>query len=62
MYMMPFFDTSKSYRNFIGGPLLAQLDEHERRELESVMVNRMGQVPITVDPELTPGATDSGRY
>ena len=62
MYMMPFFDTSKSYRNFIGGPLLAQLDEHERRELESVMVNRMGQVPITVDRELTPGATDSGRY
>lgn len=52
MYMMPFFDGSRAYRDFINSPLMNQLDAHEKRELDAMMVNRMGSVPITVDDEL----------
>jgi len=62
MYIMPFFDTSKAYKEFISGPLLGELDEHERAELDSVMVNRMGPVAVTTDPELTRGAIAPGEY
>jgi hypothetical protein len=51
-YMMPFFDSSRVYREFIDSPLMDQLDDHEKRELDATMVNRMGWIPITVDVDL----------
>ena len=52
MYIMPFYDTSVLYKDFIASPLLEQLDELERSELEEVLVSRMGQVAITADVDL----------
>ena len=57
MYMMPFRDTSGPYKRFIHSPLVNELNELEKRELESTMVSRMlspdGPLAITVDDELT---------
>lgn len=57
MYIMPFMDTSRSYKDFIHSPLVEKLTELERKELESIMVNKMvgpgGHLAITVDEELT---------
>jgi len=52
MYIMPFYDTSVLYKDFIASLLLEQLDELERSELEEVLVSRMGQVAITADVDL----------
>ena len=57
MFIMPFMDTSRPYKDFIHSPLAEELTELELRELESVMVNKMvgpqGHLAITVDEELT---------
>ena len=57
MFIMPFMDTSRPYKDFIHSPLAVELTELERIELESVMVNKMvgpqGHLAITVDDELT---------
>ena len=57
MFIMPFMDTSRVYKEFINGPFVAELTELEKRELEALMVSRMigpdGHLAITVDEELT---------
>ncbi len=57
MYIMPFMDTSRPYKDFIHSPLVEELTELERKELEAIMVNKMvgpgGHLAITVDEELT---------
>ena len=57
MYIMPFMDTSRPYKDFIHSPLVEELTELEQRELEAIMVNKMvgpgGHLAITVDEELT---------
>ncbi len=57
MFIMPFMDTSRPYKDFIHSSLADELTELEHRELESVMVNKMvgpqGHLAITVDDELT---------
>ena len=57
MFIMPFMDTSRPYKDFIHSPLVEALTELERTELEAVMINKMvgpqGHLAITVDEELT---------
>ena len=57
MYIMPFMDTSRPYKDFIHSPLAEELTTLEHRELEAIMVNKMvgpaGHLAITVDEELT---------
>ncbi len=57
MFIMPFMDTSRPYKDFIHSPLVEELTELEQKELEAVMVNKMvgpqGHLAITVDEELT---------
>lgn len=57
MYIMPFMDTSRPYKDFINSPLAEELTALEHKELESIMVNKMvgpqGHLAITVDEELT---------
>ena len=57
MYIMPFMDTSRPYKDFINSPLAEELTALEHKELESIMVNKMvgpqGHLAITVDQELT---------
>ena len=43
MYMLPFRDTSRVYKNFIKGPYVEELTELEKRELESLMVSQDAQ-------------------
>ena len=46
-----------TYKDFIHSPLVEELTELERKELEAIMVNKMvgpgGHLAITVDEELT---------
>ena len=57
MYIMPFMDTSRPYKDFIHSPLAEALTALEHKELEAIMVNKMvgpaGHLAITVDEELT---------
>lgn len=57
MYIMPFMDTSRPYKNFIHSSLVEELTALEQKELEAIMVNKMvgpgGHLAITVDEELT---------
>lgn len=57
MYMLPFRDTSRVYKQFINGPFVQELTELEKVELEALMVSRMlspdGPLAITIDDELT---------
>ena len=57
MYIMPFMDTSRPYKDFINSSLAGELTALEHKELESIMVNKMvgpqGHLAITVDEELT---------
>ena len=57
MYIMPFMDTSRPYKDFIHSPLAKELTALEHKELEAIMVNKMvgpqGHLAITVDEELT---------
>ena len=56
-YVMPFIDTSASYKEFLASPVPGQLTEHDRRELQELMVHKIvgpgGQVAIAADRELT---------
>ena len=57
MFIMPFMDTSRPYKDFIHSPLAEELTELEQNELEALMINKMvgpaGHLAITVDEELT---------
>ena len=57
MYIMPFKDTSESYKTFIASPLAEQLTERERVEIARLMIHQIigpfGHHAITVDEELT---------
>ena len=57
MYIMPFMDTSRPYKDFIHSSFVEELTPLERKELEEIMVNKMvgpaGHLAITVDAELT---------
>lgn len=52
-YVMPFFDTSGAYKEFLASPVADQLDEHERGEFQELMVHKVGRMAITTDRELT---------
>ncbi|MCY3884149.1 MAG: hypothetical protein OXG24_04450, partial [Gammaproteobacteria bacterium] len=52
-YMMPFFDTTESYRQFLKSEMSEQLTQREFFEIESLMLNRIGNQVIAVDKELT---------
>ena len=57
MYVMPFSDTSKTYKAFVAAPLAGELDDRERGELARLLVHRIvgpaGRPAITTDAELT---------
>jgi ectoine hydroxylase-related dioxygenase (phytanoyl-CoA dioxygenase family) len=57
MYIMPFMDTSRLYKDFIHSPLIEELTARERKELEALMVNKIdgprGKFAITIDEELS---------
>jgi len=57
MYIMPFMDTAAPYKAFVNSPVYAQLNDRERREMETLMVHKivgpLGQFAIGVDAELT---------
>ena len=69
-YVMPFIDTSGTYKEYLASPVPAQLDERERREFQDLMVHKIvgpgGQVAIAPDRELTAltkdGAQQAGAY
>lgn len=52
-FMMPFFDTTESYRHFLKSNVVEQLNQREFFEIESLMLNRIGDQVISVDRELT---------
>ena len=52
-YVMPFFDTSGAYKEFLASPIADQLDEHERGEFQELMVHKVGRMAITTDRQLT---------
>ena len=57
MYIMPFMDTSRPYKNFIHSPLIKELTELERKEFRALMLNKIdgprGRFAITIDEELS---------
>ncbi len=57
MYIMPFMDTSKPYKEFVSSPLNDELNAREKDELEALMVHKIvgpaGQFAIGIDRELT---------
>jgi hypothetical protein len=56
-YIMPFMDTSISFKAFLASDAYQALNDRERNEVEKLMVHRIsgpaGQFAITIDPELT---------
>ena len=56
-YIMPFIDASEPYKEFLDSPVVAELDERERKEVERLLVHRIagsgGLMAITVDRNLT---------
>ncbi len=52
-FMMPFYDTTSAYRQYLESSVVDQLSMREFYEIESLMLNRMGRTVITVDEELT---------
>ena len=52
-FMMPFFDTTESYRQYLKSEVVKQLTMREFYEIESLMLNRIGNTVIAVDKELT---------
>ena len=69
MYIMPFSDTSATYKAFVDSPVTSELTTLEMKEIEALMVHRIvgpgGSWAITVDPELTAltkGDSDAGGY
>ncbi len=59
MYIMPFMETARPYKEFLASPLASQLTEREHIELEALLVSRIdgpqGRFAITVDEELSNG-------
>ncbi|MCZ6868128.1 MAG: hypothetical protein O7G84_01330, partial [Gammaproteobacteria bacterium] len=57
MYIMPFIDTSQPYKDFVTGPLVQELTQRERKDIEGLMVHKIvgpiGQHAIGVDEDLT---------
>jgi hypothetical protein len=57
MYIMPFMETARPYKEFLASPLASQLTEREHIELESLLVSRIdgpqGRFAITMDEELS---------
>ena len=69
MYIMPFSDTSATYKTFVDSPVTSELTTLEMKEIEALMVHRIvgpgGSWAITVDPELTAltkADSDAGGY
>lgn len=62
MYIMPFRDTSRDFKQFIDSPLANELTGREKMELETLMVHNIlgpsGAQAITVDDELTARITE----
>ena len=52
-YIMPFYDTTAPYKQFLESPVVNELTTRETAEIESLMLNRMGKAVIAVDKELT---------
>ena len=56
-FIVPFMDTSATYKAFLASAARDQLSERERKELDKLMVHKIvgpaGVFAITVDPELT---------
>ena len=56
-YIIPFMDTSATYKAFLKSPAHDQVTERERKELDKLMVHKImgpaGMFAITVDEELT---------
>ncbi len=56
-YIMPFADSGAAFKTFVKSSPWQEITDHERRELESLMVyeivGRRGRQAITVDDELT---------
>ena len=56
-YIMPFMDTSATYKAFLASDAYQGVTERERKELDDLMVHRIvgpgGMFAITVDEELT---------
>ena len=58
MYIMPFMETARPYKEFLASPLASQLTAREHVELESPpLVSRIdgpqGRFAITMDEELS---------
>jgi len=57
MYIMPFMDTSRDYKEFLASSVPDELTRRERDELRKLMVHRLvgprGQFAVGVDEELT---------
>ena len=57
MYLMPFNDTSKPYKDFVSSPLLAEINQREQKDIGELMVHKivgpLGEHAISVDEELT---------
>ena len=57
MYIMPFFDTTKAYKQFLNSGIPDQLTQRECMEIESLMLHTIvgprGQFVLGVDQEFT---------
>jgi ectoine hydroxylase-related dioxygenase (phytanoyl-CoA dioxygenase family) len=63
-FMMPFFDCSSAFHDFLKQPFLTELNNRELAEIQSLMINHMeiGQhrMAIRPDPVLTDLLKDAG--
>lgn len=63
-YIIPFMDTSATFKAFLSSDVVDQVTEHERRELDRLMVHKIrgpaGMFAITTDAELTQRAREQG--
>ena len=60
-FMMPFFDTTASYRQYLKSSVVDQLSQREFYEIESLMLNRIGNTVIAADKELTEAVNPQGN-
>ena len=56
-FIIPFMDTSATFKAFLGSAAYAEVTERERKEVDKLMVHKImgpaGMFAITVDDELT---------
>ena len=56
-YIIPFMDTSATFKAFLASPAHAQVTDRERKEVDKLMIHKImgpaGMFAITVDDELT---------